>query len=152
MITLEKTYTVERGIEDVFHFLSNPESDPLWQNAVKEARLTTNRPVGPGTTYEIVFSFLGRKMSFTAETCAFEPPRGFAYRSTSGPFSYAGRYQFEALPEGTRVDFTVEIETQGFFGIVPESLLSKTFSKQFDGDIATLKRLLEEPVSNEVEA
>lgn len=139
MIKVEKHYNLDVSIEKAFGFLSDPEHDPLWQKAVVDANRSEPGDVYEGMPYTITFKFLGKEMEFDAQTCAYDPPKAFAYESTSGPFGYAGSYELVEDGDQTSVTFCVEIEPKGFFGIIPEMLLQKSFETQLDKDIARLQ-------------
>jgi uncharacterized membrane protein len=142
MIQIEERYTVAAPIEAVFALFSDPVRDPEWQEMVKEVRRDDEGPITVGSRYAIAFSFMGRRMDFEAVVARHEAPTGHAYRSISGPFSYAGEVELEEGQSATGVTLRLEIEPRGFFGIIPEAVLVQVFRKQLQRSIAHQQRIL----------
>ena len=53
MITFESSVRIERPIEEVFAFVSDPLQFPLWNSAVKRVQRTAGEPDEPGSTYSM---------------------------------------------------------------------------------------------------
>ena len=51
MVKIEVSAVIDRPVEDVFAFMSNPENDPQWQSDTAETKITSQGPMGVGTTY-----------------------------------------------------------------------------------------------------
>ncbi|MBC7923018.1 MAG: SRPBCC family protein [Ferruginibacter sp.] len=137
MIAVEKNYLIKRPLETVFGFVTTLLNDPLWIAACTEIVPLTQ------DTYEVVLKFFGRKMRFNMVIVSHEPCRKYEYATTAGPLSFRGCYLFEPVAEGTAVKWTFQGEPGSFFGLVPRPLLAKALEKQAEGDIKTLKELLE---------
>lgn len=142
MIEIEERYTIAAPIRAVFGLFSDPARDPEWQEMVKEVHRHDAAPVTVGTTYAIAFSFMGRRMDFEAVVVRHEAPSRYAYRSISGPFSYAGDVELSDVEGSTAVALRLEIEPRGFFGIVPEAVLLQVFRKQLQRSIGHQQRIL----------
>jgi len=84
MATLEISTVINRPLEEVFAFLSNPENGPKWSSGSSDVTITSARPIGVGTTYRSVRTFLGRRIESELEVTAYEPNRSYATKSTSG--------------------------------------------------------------------
>ncbi len=59
MINVEHVVVINRPIEEVFGFIANSENTHLWAGDVKESKLTSEGPVGVGSTHTVVIEFLG---------------------------------------------------------------------------------------------
>jgi Polyketide cyclase / dehydrase and lipid transport len=77
----------------VFGFLSDFENLPRWNYAIVETHKVSQGPVGVGTIYD--------------------PPRQLEIRGQLGPFPSRLSYALDAIPEGTRVTNTVELQLRG---------------------------------------
>ena len=103
MAKLEHSIVVNRPVAEVWGFISEPGSDAKWQSGVVESTKTTEGPMGVGTRIKDVRRFLGREIESEFEITEWEPNKGDAIKSLSGPFPFTGRRTFEPVDEGTRV-------------------------------------------------
>ena len=138
----ELSVVIDRPIEEVFAFATEPENEPLWQSTSLETEQTSGGPVGVGTTFRNTSKFLGRRIDSTYEVTENEPPRRQCVRVTSGPIPGSGCYLFEPAEGGTRFTQRFEAEIGGFFKLA-EPLVGRAVRRQMDVDMATLKDLLE---------
>ena len=141
MATFENTVMIERPIEDVFGFLSDLENIPKWNYAIIETRKVSEGPVGVGTTYRQVRSVPSRSEE-RLEITTYDPPGQLEIRGQLGPFASRLVYALEAIPAGTRVTNTVELELRG-----PGRLLSRVavprVREAVAANLGRLKELLE---------
>ena len=142
MAQFEINFVINRPVEEVFAFGSNYENNSKWVSGVIEVKKTSEGPIGVGTTYRTVLTFLGRRIESEAECTEYEPNRSFAMKSTSGPFPVENQSTFERVEGGTRVTFSTVAEPGGFFKLA-EPLLVSMVKRQFEADFAKLKDLLE---------
>jgi uncharacterized protein YndB with AHSA1/START domain len=138
----ELSVVIDRPIEEVFAFATEPENEPLWQSTSLETEQTSGGPVGVGTTFRNTSKFLGRRIDSTYEVTENESPRRQCVRATSGPIPGSGCYLFEPAEGGTRFTQRFEAEIGGFFKLA-EPLVGRAIRRQMDVDMATLKDLLE---------
>ena len=142
MVKVELEVIINRPIEEVFSFMSNVENDSQWSTGAVETKLTSEGPIGKGSTFEEATMFLGRKIEMTGEYTEYIPNKKFVCKSISGPFPAEGSYTFEEVDGGTKVTATIEVEPRGFFKIA-EPLLIRMFKRQSEAELANLKDLLE---------
>ena len=141
----ESTVIIKRPVQDVFAFVENPANDRLWRNGMVEAEITSEGPIGIGTTGREAYRLLGRRSETTWEITEYVPNGRVAYRSTSGPVKYRGEFTYEAVDEGTRVTFVLEWEQvdRGFYRGLTDRLLKLISAGTNEGELANLKRLLD---------
>jgi uncharacterized membrane protein len=142
MAKIEVSTMINRPIEEVFAFAGNVGNNPQWQSGVLEARVTSEGPIGVGTTYRYVGQLLGRQIETDGEITEYEPNRKYSFKSTSGPFPIEGGLSCEAIDGGTKVTLAVAADIGGFFKMA-EPLVVRTIKKQFETDVSNLKSLLE---------
>lgn len=142
MAKLEISTVINRPVEEVFAFLSNPENYPKWISSSSEVKIISEGPIGVGTTFRPVVKFLGRRIEGESEVTEYEPNRRYATKSKSGPVPVEWRVTFERVEGGTRVSMSGEVEPGGFFKIA-EPLLVSMVKRQFEADLANLKDLME---------
>jgi uncharacterized protein YndB with AHSA1/START domain len=110
--TFENTVMIRGPIEEVFGFLADFENIPKWNYAIVETHKISEGPVGVGTIYQQVRSVPSRSEE-RFEVTAYNPPRHLEIRGQLGPFPSRLSYALDAIPEGTRVTNTVELELRG---------------------------------------
>jgi carbon monoxide dehydrogenase subunit G len=140
MIRLEESIVVERPVEEVFAYTTDPAKVPEWQSSALEA--SADGPLRPGTTLTEVRKFLGRRIVSRLEVEQHEPPRKFAGRVTTGPVQFRFEQTTEPANSGTRVSVLVEGEPGGFFRLA-EPLVERALRRELQTNSATLKDILE---------
>ena len=146
MARIEASVVINRPVEEVFGFVTNPRNDVLWQSGVLESEQTSEGPMGVGTTFRTVGLMMGRQMEMTAEVAEYEPNRKIKYKGTSGPMSTESSFTLEPVEGGTRVSFVGEAETGGvfkrLFGIA-DAIMVRMGQRSWETDLANLKDILE---------
>jgi len=89
VIRVETSVVISRPPEEVFAYISNFENNPRWQGGMKEARFISQGPLGVGSTYTQVATFLGRRVESSFEVIDYQPNRLVKATSTSGSFPIA---------------------------------------------------------------
>lgn len=135
--------TINRPADKVFAYLSNPEKNPIWQGGMKEAIITSDGPLGVGSTYTQIASFLGRRIESNFEIVAYEPGRMIKGKTTASSFPIEFTRAVEPSGEATQVHALIEGEAGGFFKLFGP-LLNWIVRRSIKGDYANLKRILEE--------
>jgi carbon monoxide dehydrogenase subunit G len=144
MIKIEHSVLVNRPVQEVFAYATDPANLPEWQTSALEARV--DGPMQPGATGAIVRKFLGRRMESNVRFDEYEPPRKFALQATSGPVAFRVRQTYEPEGEGTRINVAMEGEPGGFFKLA-EPLVGRAIRRELESNFATLKDLLESRAS-----
>ena len=142
MIELEHEVVVNRPLEEVFAYATDPTRIPEWQSSVVEVRKEVDEPIRAGLRWREVRSFMGRRMEGTVEATAYEPSREFALRVVSGPVPLRVRQLFEPAGGGTRIRIRAEGEPGGVFKF-GERVVKRAAERQLKGDFAKLKDVLE---------
>ncbi|MBI5030984.1 MAG: SRPBCC family protein [Chloroflexi bacterium] len=106
-----------------------------------DAAITSPGGIRVGATFRWVAQIVGQKMETKGAVTAYDPPRAYARKSTSGPFPVSGGLTCEAVAGGTRVTQTVDAEPGGFFKLA-EGLLMKQVQGQWDKSLKKLKQVL----------
>jgi len=82
MIKIERNFTVERPVAEVFAFLSDVQHGPRYTAGQREAHLTSTGPMGVGATFRISGTFL--RHGARCEVIDYELDRRLAWHTTSG--------------------------------------------------------------------
>lgn len=143
MITTRVSVHINRPIDEVFAFVSNPVNFPRWAGAlVKESRQTSRGPVGVGTAFTQLNVLMGRRFLSEMRVITYEPPHRFEYETTSGPIRFTGHYTFEAVDDGTRFTSIDESEPSGFLRYL-QPLLQPFAQRQITANLSKLKAVIE---------
>jgi carbon monoxide dehydrogenase subunit G len=134
----EHEVEIERAPDEVYAFLSDPESLPKWQHEVLEVRRESE------TRFTEVRTFVGRRVESTIEVTVAEPGREFSLRSEGGPVRFSIRHLLEPAGEGgTLVRVIGESEGAGGLFKLGGRLLNRAIQRRVREDFARLKEHLE---------
>jgi len=140
MIKIERTFTINRPVEEVFAYLSVVEHGPRYIAGQREAHMTSTGPMGKGTTFATSGSFLHR--SSTCEVTDYEADRRLTWVTTSGARATTS-WDFQQAGHGTRVAFMYRRQPGGYGRLrLPEWLQQEHANERVDRDLWTLKELL----------
>jgi uncharacterized protein YndB with AHSA1/START domain len=140
VIRVEHSALIDRPVEEVFAYATDPGHVPEWQSSALEASL--DGPVREGATGREVRKFLGRRIESTLRIETYEPPRRFVLQVTSGPVPFRAEQTTEPEGEGTRISTLVEGGPGGFFKLA-EPLVERAVKRELEANTATLKDILE---------
>lgn len=141
MITAQSSIDIGRSVEDVFAFVTNPRNEPRWHTDVQEATVTSEGPIGVGTTSRWVLRFLGRKEGIM-EVTAYDPPNKAELTARSGPMKPTITYLFEPVDGGTRFTRRVDVEPGGPFRLMAP-MMRRQIPRRNGQFLVNLKRVLE---------
>ena len=141
MIVIEHSVTINRPLAEVYDYVVDIDNAHQWRSGIVEAKKTSPH-VALGATAREVLQFMGRKIENTYQVTRYEPPDVFAFKTISGPILMEGTYSFEAVAEGTKVDFVIRGEPTGLFKLA-QGLLESTARQQIKADHSKLKLVME---------
>ena len=141
---VEESVEINRPVEEVFSYASDPEHFPEWSGIILEAhKEKPGEPIAQGDRFTTVSKFLGRTFETPFEVTAHEHNRRHSHKSKGGPLVQEYTSTFEETAQGgTRFTQIVEGEPGGFFRLAGP-LLERAGRRQFRADLETLKDLLE---------
>jgi uncharacterized protein YndB with AHSA1/START domain len=136
-----RTIVINRPIEDVFAFFTNPDNDAKWRPHVTE--ISATGPVSVGARiHQVVAGPGGRGIPADLEVTGYEPPSHYAFRVVAGPARPAGEFRLTPTGAGTEVTFSLGAELGGLKGL----FMAKPVQRSMDGEMTALdtaKALLE---------
>jgi len=130
-----------RLLEDVFAYLSDFSSTEEWDPGVVRAERIGEDPIGVGTRFHLVASFLGRENELTYEVVEYTPPRSVTLRGENATVVSLDRITFEPLDEGTRVTYDAELTLKGPLRLA-DPLLGLAFGRVGGRALAGLRRTI----------
>jgi carbon monoxide dehydrogenase subunit G len=136
---VEVTTSVEVAADPdvVFAYISDAENNPQWQSGMVSAQWTSDGPIGVGSTYDQVATFLGRRIESTFEVVSFEQGRKIRASSTGGSFPITFTRTVEAAGSGSLVTAVITGDASGFFRLA-EPLLRSMVQRSVTRDYETL--------------
>jgi carbon monoxide dehydrogenase subunit G len=141
-MNFETDVRIERPVEEVFDYVSDPANFPRWNSAVQSVTRTAAGGEGIGATYLMERDLPGGKAENALEVIGLDRPDEFAIRTTSGPTPFTYRYRFSRQNGGTVVNLSAEVELSGLAGALGP-LGSRVVKRGVDSNFADLKRILE---------
>ena len=137
---------IGRPVHEVAAFAGDPTNAPEWYSNIQRIDWLTAPPVEVGSRMVFEARFLGRELAYTYEVVKLEPDRRLVMRTADGPFPMETTYTWEPVDEGaTRMTLRNRGNPSGFGGLAAP-LMEKAMRRATSGDLARLKRLLEESV------
>jgi carbon monoxide dehydrogenase subunit G len=142
MATFEINLVINRPVEEVFAFISNPENLSRWRAGTLELARTSSEPLSVGSIFKGRFTFLGRPFDGNLEIILHEPHQRYGTRLTEGPFPLEARYALVPAGSGTYLTLVIEGEPGGFFKLA-EPLVVSLAKRSYEADLHNLKEMLE---------
>jgi uncharacterized protein YndB with AHSA1/START domain len=141
-VNFETSVRIERPVDEVFDYVSDPRNFPAWNSAVRTVRETTPGTDGVGATYSMVRELPGGRAENDLEVLVLRRPTEFDIRATSGPTPFVYRYRFADEGGATLMELAAEVELGGIAGALGP-LASRGVKRGVDSNFAELKRILE---------
>jgi uncharacterized protein YndB with AHSA1/START domain len=132
---------IERPIEGVFDYVSDPEKFPAWNSAVQAVRRTSGEGEA-GSTYLMERELPAGRAENELEVMARARPTEFDIRTTTGPTPFVYRYRFVSEDGVTEVRLAAEVELSGVAGALGP-LAGRVVKRGVDANFGTLKGILE---------
>ena len=142
MTRLETSVRIERPVEEVFDYVSDPLNFSQWNSAVRAVRTTSPRAGEVGSAYSMERDLPGGRARNELEIVARERPSEFAVRTTSGPTPFVYRYRFSSENGATAVVLDGTVELEGAARLLAP-VASRAVRKGVEDNFATLKKILE---------
>lgn len=142
MINFEIGILIDRPVQDVFTFLSNPLNLPKWQTMIAKIDPVSPGPVQVGSKFTVHSEMLGRKIDGVMDITEYEPPVKFGFKNVAGPMQVHATATLKPVGTGTKVTLTAQGEPGGVFKIA-EGVLAKQVQSQMEENLKRLKSVLE---------
>ena len=141
MIKSQKTLFIEASPQEVWGFLTDFPSYPLWVTDVVEV-VVESHPLERGTHINIVRLYGNRRVNGVEEITEWEPLKRLRLQTPSGSFIADAIYTLKSEQGGTQVNYTVQIVGHGF-GKILEWFIRGNFQKLVDSEFGRMKTMLE---------
>jgi len=132
---------IRRSPEDVFRALAEPDLIPRWNPAIATARLLTPGPVRQDSCIQLQRTS-PQPATEEVEVTEFATPTRIVFRGDLGPFHGDLVYELEAVPEGTCLTNTADLEAGGPLRLLAPLAAGRVRASVAD-NLDALRRLLE---------
>ncbi len=142
MITLDLSTLVDRPVQDIFDFLSNPLNLPRWQKMIASIEQITPGSPAVGAKYRVSAAVLGRKIDGQMQITTFEPPHRVGFVNQSGPMQVNITVTLKPVGSGAKISLRAEGNPAGVFALA-EGILAGKLKSEMEANLARLKAVLE---------
>lgn len=143
MISFETSVRVERTVNEVFEFVSDPLLFPRWNFAVQAVDKTSGVSGEAGSTYSMRRELPAGQVENDVEVMVRERPSEFVIQTISGPTPWHYHYRFASEGAGTVVHLQASVELPGVAGVLGP-LAARAVRRGVDANFVALQRTLEE--------
>ena len=135
MPAAQHTVVIDRPVDEVFAFFTDPSNELQWRQHVKE--IAPEGPIAVGSRiHQVVKGPGGRGIPADVEVTAYETPNRYAFRVVAGPVRPVGEFRFAADGEGTSVSLSLSADLTG----IKKLLMSRSVQRAMDGEVRALDR------------
>jgi ligand-binding SRPBCC domain-containing protein len=121
MIAFQTSIAIDRPLEQVFAYVSEPVNFADWNSAVQVVRPTAAGASGVGSTYSMERRLPTGPVTNKLEIVACERPHEFAICATEGPTPFLYRYRFVAEGDRTVIELDAQVELPSGARLMPAS-------------------------------
>jgi hypothetical protein len=115
MVDVLTDITIERPLDVVAAFATDPANAPKWYVNIESVEWETTPPAEVGSKVAFVARFLGRRLAYTYEFVELIPNERLVMRTAQGPFPMETTYTWSAVGDTTtRMTLRNRGEPSGF--------------------------------------
>jgi carbon monoxide dehydrogenase subunit G len=141
MIEINGEIVVERPVEAVFAFVSDPTNTPRYQPDIVSSRVETPGPVRRGTRFKETMKMGPWKLDSSCEVVEHEQPRLVTFAGTGRTLHYRCHFTFEPVPQGTRIRIAGTAQLQGWRRVM-EPMMRAGMRKAVPQQLARMRACL----------
>lgn len=139
---VERTFVVNRPIDEVFDYLSDFENTNEWDPGTLETTRTSGDG-GLGTTYKNRSQFVGREVELNYRMVGFDRPTFFSCRGTNKTATATDSMTFTRDGERTQIHYRADFTFHGITKLIAPLVVKPKLSALADETIADITKALE---------
>ncbi len=143
---LQQETTIERPVEEVFDFVTDPRNEPRYNPRILSVEKTTPGAIGRGTHFVLMSKAMGRPMAVEYEITAYKRPFSMTSRTLRGLplMDVESTETFEPVGGGTRMRWEWEVRPRGTAGRLMVPVLAGVLGRRLSTALTNIKKVLEE--------
>jgi carbon monoxide dehydrogenase subunit G len=149
MIEINGEIVVEKPVEVVFAFVSDPANTPRYQPDIVSSRVETPGPVRRGTRFSETMKMGPWKVDSSCEVVEHERPDRVTFEGTGRTLRYRCQFTFEPVPQGTRIRIAGTAQLQGWWRLM-EPMMRAGMRKAVPQQLARMRACLNEDAGAQV--
>ena len=144
MVKITDSTIIDRPVEEVWRFVSDPNNTPKWYQGTLEVRQGSERPTAVGTTFEAVIQFRGRSLVAGTRCIVLNPHKEVMWKFTSGLMKRStDSWRMEPIDEkSTRLTRVFDMRVSGFWRLI-QPIITRGTKRAHEAEIHNVKRILE---------
>src|SRR4030043_978337 len=142
MARIEESVEIKRPANRVFAYTTDARGCLEWQSSFPEAELTSQGPVGVGTTFKGTIRMMGLSMKWTAKATEYEPNRKFGKNITSGSMTVEQHNTYDPIEGGIKFTIVHNTKVGGLMKLLSPMIVS-SMRKGLKKALSNLKSVLE---------
>lgn len=117
MVKVNRTFAVAKPIDEVIKYLADFSNAEAWDPGTVTCTRIDTGPVKVGSKWNNVSKFRGRETTLEYRLVSLEAD-GLVLEGVNKTVTSTDEMRFTALPEGTRVSYTANLEFHGIIKLV----------------------------------
>jgi uncharacterized protein YndB with AHSA1/START domain len=149
MAPITTTTEVDRPVDEVFAYVTDPTRFVEWQQGVVNGHMAGDGPHGVGDRCLTTRRIGGAERAVTSEITHIDPPRAWGVRAIDGPIRAIVNVTVSPLVEGrrSRVTIALDFTGHGIGKLLVPLLVRPGARKEMPANLERLKQRLERPRS-----
>lgn len=143
MVRVSTEILINKPIDEVRGFASNPENATKWYDNIKSVEFKTEKPFRVGSQVAFIAHFMGRKLYYVYQIKDLNN-QGMVMETSDGPFPMKTTYEWTSTEnQSTRMVLRNEGKPSGFSKWL-SPFMSMMMRKANQKDLKKLKQVLEQ--------
>jgi carbon monoxide dehydrogenase subunit G len=121
MARYKATVDTPHSPDEVFAYLSDFANAQEWDPGTVRSERLGEGPLGEGTEFRLLASFLARKTTLIYRIVEYDPPTAVTFRGENASAVSLDRITFEPSDGGTRVTYDADLTLKGWLRVAQRS-------------------------------
>ena len=141
MAHYQATVDTPRPPAQAFSYLSDFTTAAEWDPGTVQSQRLGEGPIGEGTEFRLVATFLGRETTLTYGIVEYQPPHAVTFRGENSTVVSLDRITFQPSDGGTRIVYDADLTLKGPLKLA-DPLLALAFNRVGDHALAGLRNTI----------